>query len=480
MNNRSFAIYAGLFLLLVAVQVAILLNLDRGGPVASVVCRATNGGIRLRSGDVEVSVFPAFQREQLAAEGQLDRAIELAPGRYDIRLFFNRSQDQQTVWIEDVNLPAGQQSVREVEFEVGEISVAATVGDGPAAPDEVVVYVMSAGNQDDIITSMSSGEKALIGSGNYDLRVVLLEGAEEKDAVWLCDRTVKAGIHTVEDVVFRRGFLKVDVTNAGQDLSGESVTVTVYRAGDQQREIVDTAQGGAAFGLAQGNYDVKVTFSGSDDKPVRWLRDLEIKENKSVEERVDFSSGTVVTRAAIRNGEEVGPFEVYVYYYRADDHQQPVVYTTAGRPVTLQSGHYDVRASFFRSNDQPDIWLRDLQLKPGKTARRTLYFPSGKLLVRAYDRTGTELVGDNVFVYVYGSKDRKRPITSARSGELIVLTEGSYDIRAEDTRGTSKKIWLSDVRLSAGRVTEKSISLDDPNVSRRFQESDPNVDPGRR
>ncbi len=92
-----------------------------------------------------------------------------------------------------------------------------------------------------------------------------------------------------------------------------------------------------------------------------------------------------------------------MYYYRVNDHQQPVAYTTAGETVTLESGRYDVRASFFRSHDQPDLWVRNLFLGPGKVITRTLYFASGRLVVRAYDNSGSELVGDNVFVYVYAA-----------------------------------------------------------------------------
>ena len=459
MNNRSFLIYGGLFLLLIAIQVGVLFRADQRRGLARIVCRATNSGIPLHSQDGQVYVHPAFQPEQLVAEGELGEAIEVPAGRYDVRVLYSRSQDQQSVWIEDIGLEEGQRLVREVQFEAGEISVDASVGDKTAEAGQVVVYVLSTQDHDQVITAMGPNEKALLASGPYDLRVVLLAGSEEKEVAWLREAVVKSGIHTRREVAFNRGYLKIKPSNAGQELPSEAVTITVYRAGDRQEQVIDSSRADSTLSLAVGRYDAKVMFSGSSDQPIRWLKDLEVGKNQTLEEQVDFSSGKIQVESEIRNGGRVGEFEVYVYYYRVNDYQQPVAYTTAGETVTLESGRYDVRASFFRSHDQPDLWIRNLFLGPGKIVKRTLYFASGRLVVRAYDNSGSELVGDNVFVYVYAAGEWKRPLASARGGEMIVLTEGLYDIRAQDTRTESEGEWLYDVRLPAGKVTEQSVSF---------------------
>ena len=457
MSKRTFLIYGGLFLLLVTGQIGLLIHLHRRARPASIECNATIAGVPLQPEDARVYVHPAFQPEQLVAEGKLDETLEVPAGRYDVRVLYTRSQDQQSLWIEDIPLEQGQRTVREVQFESGEIRVDAMVGAAAAAAGQVVVYVLHPQDHDDIITTMGPGEPVVLASGIYDLRVVLLAESEEKDVVWLREVPVKVGLQTRREVVFRRGFLKVRVTNAGQDLPAEAVSIKVYRAGDRQEEVVDSSDAGPSLSLPIGRYDARVTFSGSSDKPSRWLRSLQIRENETLQQVVDFSSGTIVTEARIKNGKTVGDFEVYVHYYRAGDHQQPLAYTGAGQPVILESGRYDLRASFFRSLDQPDIWRRGLLVEAGKLVRRTLYFPSGKLLVRAYDSAGEELMGDNVFVHVYAAGQRSRPLFSARSGEMLVVTEGVYDIRAEDTRTPSREVWLNDVGLTAGALMEKSV-----------------------
>ena len=63
--------------------------------------------------------------------------------------------------------------------------------------------------------------------------------------------------------------------------------------------------------------------------------------------------------------------------------------------MVVESRRYDLRASFFRSHDRPGIWIHDVAVDPGEVIRETVTFASGRLLVRAYDDSGAELVGDN-------------------------------------------------------------------------------------
>ena len=423
---------------------------------ASIRCHTTNAGVRLRPEDGRVYVYRAGRAAELVAEGNLHETITVPPGQYDIRVLFSRSRDQQSQWLEGIAVAEGEQAVRNVQFSSGELSVEATVGAAAAQPGQVVAYVFKPQDHDQIITSMGSGEPVLIAPGQYDVRVVLTVESQEKDVRWHRDVQVKTGLQTKLNIRYRRGALLVKARNAGEQLPSSAVELTVYRAGDVQQEVVDSGLAGAPLGLPIGRYDIRATFTASNEKPFRWLRGLEIRDNETCEKTVEFSSGTVVLGAEIKGGGPLGDFQAYVYYYRAGDHQQPVTYTTAGQPAVLANGRYDVRVSFFRSHDRPDIWMRDLVVHPGQVVKRTVAFPSGKLLVRAYDAGGSELIGDNVFVYVYSAGERSRPIASARSGELLILTEGAYDIRVQDTRRKDREVWLKDIHLQAATLTEES------------------------
>jgi hypothetical protein len=238
-----------------------------------------------------------------------------------------------------------------------------------------------------------------------------------------------------------------------------AATLTVYRAGDDQEELVDAGATAVPLGLAVGQYDVRVTFAGSHDKPERWLRAVQIEDSDTLDTKVEFSSGKAAVEMETAGGGTLEGFEVYVYYYRAGDHLQPVTYTLAGETVVLAEGLYDVRVHYFRAHDQPNAWLQALQIRAGQSVTRKVVFRSGKVQVRAYAADGAELIGDNVFTYVYAVGQRSRPIARARSGEVMILAEGVYDIRVEDTRRANIEAWLDAVQIRAGELVEQEVDF---------------------
>lgn len=454
-TGASLILFGGLALLLGSLP----LTPEAEPGYASLVIHANNAGVRLAPDDGRVYVYTTGSTEHLVAEGTFQQPLAIPRGRYDVRALFSRSRDQQSIWLRDTPLTAGEQAVHKIEFSAGEINIEATVGAEKTKQGQVVVYVFMPNQHDEIITSMGAGEPALLTAGAYDVRVVWAVDSEEKEIRWFHNVQVKVGLQSKLKVPFDRGSLIVHARNAGAPLEPGRVLLTVYRAGDLQEQVLDSGLAGNPLDLATGLYDVRATFTGSHDKPSRWLRGVEIRDGAISEQTVEFSSGMVVVDAEIEGGPALSAFEVYIYYYRVGDHQQVVTYTPAGDTTILESGRYDMRALFFRANDQPDIWRRDFAVNPGATVEHKVSFPSGKLLVRAYDHTGAELIGDNVFIYVYPASQRVKPVAVARSGEVLILTAGEYDIRAEDTRTKAQAQWLGGIRLQAGMLSEETVSF---------------------
>lgn len=456
MTNRAFLIFGGLLILVIAVQVGVLIQQRQALRAASLEIRATSAGIPLAPDDAQVFVY---QDDTLAARGKAAERLALPPGRYHVRVLHARARDQLAILLHDVALDVGQDRVEQVDFPVGELSVEATVGTRGVEQGDVVVTVFRPEDHDRIITSMKAGEAILLGAGRYDLRVVGNLDTEEKAVSWLREVEVQAGLRTVSRVAFDRGILLVRARNGAADLPSEAVELTVYRAGDLDRNIVERGRAGVPLGLAAAAYDVEARFVGSNDRPSRWLEGIEIASGETLEKTVAFSSGTALVTALLKDAGPLDGYQVYVYYYRAGDHAQPVTYAPAGEPVVLASGGYDIRAHFYRSHDKPDIWLRGVALPPGETVAEVVTFPSARLLLRAYDPAGAEQVGDTVFVHVYARGERVHPLITARSGEILVLTEGAYDIRLQDSRAPACELWLTDFRLGAGPLQVRSVTL---------------------
>lgn len=447
-----------LVVLLVAGNFAVLTYLQKPD-APSLELRANNAGVPLAPEDARVSIHVAGQHGELAAEGALGEVFPLPPGRYEARVVLTRSRDQQSQRIKGITLSERKREVKHVEFSAGELSVEATIGTGSDESGQVVVYVFTPQDHNKVVTSMLSGQRVVLRAGLYDVRVVLTVESKEKAITWLHGVEVKAGLDVRRDAAFHRGVLSLKASNAGTVLPRGSATFVVYRAGDAQEEVMDSGGVGDPLGLAVGRYDVKVTFMNSNDKPTRWLRDLEIRESETLDVTTEFSSGTLKVNAEIEGGETLGDFQVYVYYYNAGDHQAAVAYCPAGVEAILESGRYDVRAHFFRSHDRPNIWRRNITVTAGEVETLRVAFSSGKLLVRAYEDAGTELLGDNVFVYVYAAGERSRPIAISQSAVELILLEGIYDLRVEDTRNPSQEVWLEGVHIASGKLTERSATF---------------------
>jgi len=429
--------------------------------LASVECRATNAGSSLAAEAVRVLVYPSDRPWELVAEGSIEEALPVPPGRYDIRLLLEASADQQSEWIRDVELAAGDRYAGNADFSAGELSITSPLPSDSVAT-QLVVYVFATEDHDQIITSLRPSEAALLSSGAYDLRAVLSQDSEERGVVWLEGVRIEPGARTTRELRFRRGGLIARARNAGEMLSSEAVALTVHAAGDEQEEVVDLGRAGARLSLPPGRYDVHATFVLSNDGASRWLRGLEIIEGETLEQVVDFSSGNIVVDAELSGGERLDEFEVYVYYYRAGVHREPVTYTPAGETATLEAGSYDVRVHFFRSHDRPDAWFRGITVEAGKQVQYTATFRSGRLLVRVLDSDSQELTGDDLFLYVHDAAatgGSSRPIVVARSGEELILSEGRYDLRLEDTRSPGRSRWLKGVRVEPGERNELAISM---------------------
>ena len=465
MTRGTAWVLGALGVLLLAGEFALVRDYYGQSPLASVECRATNAGVALEREEVRVFVYPVGRPWELVADGHIRETLSMAPGRYDIRLLLVTSADQQSEWFRDVELREGAGVVKQASFSSGRLSVTsgmATSVSTDSEPGRIVVYVFSSENHDRIITSIRPAQEVVLAAGEYDLRAVYSLDSEERGVIWLRGVRVEAGEHATREVRFHRGSLLVTARNAGETLPSEAVTLTVYAAGDDQKEIVEWGRAGVALSLERGRYDAQLTFALSNDTPSRWLQGLEIVENQTLEQAVEFSSGKLRIDAELTGGEVLGDFDVYVYYYHANDHREPVAYTPAGEAAVLESGAYDVRVHFFRSHDQPDAWFRQIAVEAGKLMQYTATFASGRLLVRAYDADRRELIGDDIFLYVHqqgAAGQRSRPIAVARSGEELILAAGTYDLRLVDTRAPNQARWLTGIAVQAGGRNELSVSF---------------------
>jgi len=427
---------------------------------SSLRCRVTNVGVPVIPEEAMVQVFATGLDAELIAAGRAQERISLAPDDYDVRVTLTGSHAHPTRWLRGVEVLRGQAAVVEADFAVGALRVDVAVGGSGPAADTVVVYVFTPGEKEEPLTAVAPREPAVVAAGRYDVRVVLTNDTQEKQVKWLRDVEVIAGRERTLHASFARGSLLVSAFNANRPLGGDAVALHVYRHGDAQQEVVDTGAAGVALGLPVGVYDVCAAFLESHDRPKRWIRGLEIRDDEIAKARVDFTSGHVRVDARLDGDLPLEPYQAYVYFYRTEDHAEPLAYVPAGEAALLQAGRYDVRTELFRSVDRPERWLRDLAVEAGKERHETAAFASGYLLVRVFEADGTELVGHNATVGIYPHNHREHALSVARPAERMLMSSGLYDLCVTDTRTAGREVWVSRVAILPGESTTRSVALD--------------------
>lgn len=419
----------------------------------------TSAGIPLQASDGKVLVFSTGADKILQGRAGIAQPIAVPAGTYDIRFIIDRARDRPTVDIKAVTLVPGQRYETTIEVALGELTVSVqdskkrATGHAPAR-----VQVFAAGRRTREITSMAPGERIWLSAGLYDLRTTYLEGTRELAAKWRTGISIQAGIANDIAVAFQRGWLRIDATNAALKLDPKQAEIWVYEAGDVQQRVVEKGQVSRPVNLAVGRYDVRVRFIGSNDRAIRWIKGLEVIDGDLAVKGVRFTSGKLTIDARLQDGPPLETFDAYVYVYREGDHETPVAYLPAGHSFILEQGRYDLRVHYRRSDDQPDIWLRKLTLTSGEAVRRSVEFPSARLLLRVLDQRGEELIGDNIFVFAYAEGARAKPVSIGRSGKIQILTAGRYALRIEDTRN-ARSYWLAPQNLVPGKLIERVVQF---------------------
>ncbi len=454
MNRARVAI--GVLSVVAIVQALALsfLFLSVSQPDSTLIVGVTSAGVPLTGVEGRVIVYREGERQAPYANGLVGQSLALAPGVYDLRLVLTGAAGAPAGWLTGVDLAEGEDEEASVEVAVGELMLSI---DTPAS-GTVLIQVFEEGKHDHVVSALAPGERIFLRPGRYDVRAAIMRDTEEKDVRWVEGVEIAAGLLSAPGVLFPRSQLLVRAKANDKALDSTAVEVTVYRAGDDMLEIIETGVAEVPIELNPGAYHFEARLLTAADKPVRSVDSVELADGKLVESSVEFETATVHTQARLTGGETLDAYHAYVYFYRVGDHTQAIAYAPAGQPVVLSTGTYDLRASYFRSADQPDLWLRGVKLKPGEERHVPFDFPSGKLIVRAFDDAGEELIGDNVIIRVYSDQTRSGPVSTARSGELQVLSAGVYDIAVEDTRRAAI-LWLDGTRVSAGELTERAARL---------------------
>ena len=418
--------------------------------VAELEVVVENANLRLRNDEYAVQVFDGVDGTLVAEGGAGNGELPtLKPGEYNLRVIV------QGVWppqasSRDLTMPGGRRTRVDFDYSYGELELEA---DAPSDDTELVKVQVFAEAQDEVpVIGFVAGESVKLAAGQYNLRVVRTVDTNEKQVRWIRGITIEPGRQRHIAVAFERGLLRVDATNAGEEIAAADGTVTVFAAGDDSHRIVESGPLNVPIPLPTGVYDLLVTYDASNDRPVREARSVAIVDGEMLSVPIEFNSGGLIVRALTAAGEPLAEYDAYTYVYRRSDHRSAVAYVPAGQRLRLSAGQYDVRASLFRSADRPEVWLRGIDVVANETLELQTTFDVGNVVVRVMDERGREHTGDEYTITVHPPKDRTRVLHRMQAGTPTRISTGRVQLRIQNTyTGTSE--WRT-AEILSGETTE--------------------------
>ncbi len=255
-----------------------------------------------------------------------------------------------------------------------------------------------------------------------------------------------------------QGFLRLTA------LRGEkifSAAVEVMAAGENQviksgRTGTDPGRRGAP--VEPGAYDLRFRDTDLAHQPEVWIRGVEVKAGETVERTAVFAEGGILRVKAVKNN---APAKTYVQvFHQQDDKYMGDGWTREdGSPAEyeLLPGIYKIRLQDQSVKQRPEIWIDDVEVKPGETVERIATFGEGGILrVKAVKNNAPA----KTYVQVFHQQDDKymgdgwtREDGSPAEYELL---PGIYKIRLQDQSVKQRPIvWIENVEVKADQTVER-------------------------
>ncbi len=270
--------------------------------------------------------------------------------------------------------------------------------------------------------------------GIYDLEVIPM-GMKGVESRTISAIELKEGVVVEKEVDFSFGELSLKVLSNAKLMDA---AVKVYKPETEViiakgRTYTKSNTNPIIFKLSPGVYDVEVNAIKIEGTPSRSLKALEIQSGETLEQLIDFSSGTlkvgalkgekfVDARIQVKNpdtGEQVAQGRTYISS------------KTNPRVFELSPGVYDVIVTAVKITNQPSQEMSGIEIKASETVERTAQFSSGQIKIGA--REGEKFV--DALVTITDSKTGEKItqgrtyVSSKSNPKVFDLVPGVYDVK---------------------------------------------------
>jgi len=394
------------------------------------------------SGAIPASSQPANQK------------FTIASGTYDLVVKVDAQGGKEAAWVRVLGVKASGPALKEIPIELADGTLEVTTTDnGAKAEGAVRAFREGAATP---VNQGPSGTALVLPPGPYRIEVVL-SGASDyphhATELWI---EPKKTARLAEK--FETGRLTVGVFRERQP-----VEALVQLALPGANDFFNYFSAPGTVSLSPGTYDVLVKPKGA--VAVEVMRRPRVAVVKGKENKIFFDlTPAKVTAKVIRAGKAVPDADVRVVV--AGGEEEAAKQETDGS-FRLSPGRYELIAKL------PDgDTMRDgpFEVGFGESLARTLEFERGQLTVQA---TRGKTIAEDAEVFVF-RKGAQKPIAQGRSGAILELAPGTYDVKV--TAGT-ETVWREAVKVQKGKPAKVEIAMK-PKQGETMPEGDPGLPEG--
>jgi len=277
-------------------------------------------------------------------------SVQLAPGTYDLLAIGSDPEMMASprTKVTGVEIKAADKKDVTINFEMGELKLAAIDGKDNKLPAEFVVRDHETQLEMAKVKSESGSEvKIPIPPGTYDIVATSLKSTLEPRPSVPVTGVVVAPDKPAEKIIkFVLGTLRL----RGRDSKEKPIITqfTMYKAGsDKLVSGAPATTDWVVFDLAPGSYDALAinTASTQEPKPMIWLRDLKIEDGKAISHESIFTTGKLKIMGRGPNNKLI-ICKFKVFQYGAD---RELIYGVTGEDweiFEIEPGKYYLEASY--------------------------------------------------------------------------------------------------------------------------------------
>jgi hypothetical protein len=216
--------------------------------------------------------------------------------------------------------------------------------------------------------------------------------------------------------------------------------------------------------VPEGVYTVVIRYVNGEIEHEEVFEEVEL--TKSIEHEIDFDIPIArltlwVTTGGFPIARHAGRYSLH----RAGQRGKPLVSKRPGETVTIRPGVYDIEVAYRGPDGLESKWLENYNLESVQQESIDIGASTSQVRMTLLDR-GRPLAREAGVWRVYRRGMRDHPIAEARTGEVLVLDTGVYDIGLFYLAGTERgERWLSDVEFSGNVDRQIDVAAESDRVT---------------